>query len=188
MDEPHLGRKQLISLAVLFEGGMIVLALLLGWLTDIPILGALDWNIEDVGLGIAACAPMLLLFAACLRWPVGSLRSIHAFTDEVIRPLFRSCSALDLAVICILAGFGEEALFRGLLQPLLERYCDPWLAVAIASLAFGIMHPISPTYAMLATGVGIYLGIIFRWNQNLVVVMLAHALYDFVALLYLTRR
>lgn len=188
MDEPNLGRRQLMSLAVLFEGGMIVLALLLGWLTDIPILGAMKWNLADLGLGIAVCVPMLLLFAACIRWPIGSLRSIREFTDEVIRPMFRTCSVFDLAVICVLAGFGEEALFRGLLQPLLERYCEPWLAIAVASLAFGIMHPITPTYAALATGVGIYLGVIFKWNENLAVVMLAHGLYDFVALLYLTRR
>jgi len=176
-----------MTLAVLFEGGMIALALLVGWLIDIPILGAMEWNLTDLGLGIAVCVPMLLLFAACLRWPVGSLRSIREFTDDVIRPLFRSCSILDLAVICVLAGIGEEALFRGVLQPLLDRYFDWWLAIAMASVAFGVMHPITPTYVVLATVVGVYLGLIFQWNQNLVVVMLAHALYDFVALLYLTK-
>ena len=61
------------------------------------------------------------------------------------------------------------------------------LRAQAAPVKIGIMHPITPTYAVLATGVGVYLGVIFLLNENLLVVMLAHGLYDFIALLYLTR-
>lgn len=187
MDEPGLDRKQLLSLAILFEGGLGALALLLGWLFNVPILGAINLDFESLAVGVGVSVPMLVLFAACVRWPIGPLRSIRDFTDQVIRPLFRSCTLLDLALICILAGFGEEALFRGFLQPLLERWFEPWLAIGITSVAFGLMHPISQTYVVLATGVGIYLGVVYLLNDNLLVVMFAHGLYDFIALVYVSR-
>ena len=34
--------------------------------------------------------PMLALFAVCVRWPVGPLRRIRQFTDQIIVPLFPS--------------------------------------------------------------------------------------------------
>lgn len=188
MEEATLGRKQLVRLAVLFEGGMGLLALVLGWLLDVPFWESLELSFADLALGVAACLPLLVLFAVCVRWPVGPLKSIEQFSDRVIRPLFQTCTMLDLALICVMAGFGEEALFRGLLMPLLERFSgDTWLAVGLSSLLFGIMHPITRTYVVLATGVGVYLGTIYAFNDNLLVVMVAHGLYDFVALAYLAR-
>lgn len=189
MPDADLGRKQLLLLAVLFEGGMGLAAVALGWFFDLPFWEGLAWDLHDAALGTATALPMLLLFFACVRWPIGPLKSIRDFTDQVIQPLFRTCSVLDLVLICLLAGFGEEAFFRGFLQAILERTWDePWLAIGLSSLLFGIMHPITRTYALLAAGVSIYLGIIFYLSGKLLVVMIAHAIYDFVALLYLSRR
>jgi membrane protease YdiL (CAAX protease family) len=95
---------------------------------------------------------------------------------------------LDLAVISALAGLGEEMLFRGVVQTLIERASgSPWLAVAAASVLFGLAHPITRTYAVLAALIGVYLGWLFLANGNLLVPIVAHAAYDFVALVYLLR-
>ena len=58
----------------------------------------------------------------------------------------------------------------------------------LASAVFGLFHLVTPTYALLATIVGVYLGVCFAVTDNLLTVIVAHALYDFVALVYLTRR
>ena len=60
-----------------------------------------------------------------------------------------------------------------------------WLAVALTSIVFGLAHFISFTYAAYATVVGVYLGVLLIVFDNLLVPVLAHATYDFVALVYL---
>src|SRR5262245_42503794 len=114
-------RREVVLLAVLFEGGLGVLALGFGWLVDCPPWQGLYWNVKDTFLAAIATLPLLLLFLLCVRWPLGPLARIKAFAEEVIKPLFRACTLLDLAAISLLAGVGEEMLFRGVLQDLFSR-------------------------------------------------------------------
>ena len=130
---------------------------------------------------------MLLLFVLMLRWPVGPLSRIKQFSEEVIRPLFASCTVLDLAVISLLAGVGEEMLFRGVLQADFSQRWGLWTGIVAASLLFGALHPITPAYVVLAAGLGVYLGYLWVATGNLLVVIVAHALYDFLALVFLMR-
>jgi membrane protease YdiL (CAAX protease family) len=92
---------------------------------------------------------------------------------------------LDLLGIAALAGLGEEMFFRGAVQGSLQHWVPFWAALVISSVFFGLMHAVTPTYALLAAGLGVYLGLVWYYTDNLLVVTLAHALYDFLALLYL---
>jgi membrane protease YdiL (CAAX protease family) len=172
---------------VLFEAGLGVLAFVLGWLIDYPIWQAIHWNIHDALAALVATVPLLLIFFLCVRWPIGPLARIKAFAEEVLKPLFRSCTLLDLAAISLSAGFGEEALFRAVLQSILNRWVTLWAALVLASLVFGLLHSITPTYAVLATLMGAYLGWLYIASGNLLVPILVHALYDFVALAFVAR-
>src|SRR5689334_20084203 len=96
--------RRMVYFGGLFEAGLGVFACLLGWLLGQPVWERLDWSLFDAGLGILACGPMLLVFAACLFWPIGPLACIKAFCDEVVRPLFAACSVFDLATLSLLAG------------------------------------------------------------------------------------
>ena len=158
-----------------------------GWLASQPPLATFAWNARAAALGIAASLPLLALFALCVRWPVGPLARIQHFSDEVIRPWFAPCTLLDLAAISVAAGVGEEMLFRGFLQPLLGYYLGVWPALLAASVLFGLLHLITLTYALLAALIGVYLGYVQLFGDNLLAVIVAHALYDFVALVYLVR-
>jgi membrane protease YdiL (CAAX protease family) len=95
---------------------------------------------------------------------------------------------LDLALVSISAGVGEELLFRGFLQAAIADWTNPWIALAIASLLFGLAHFITPMYAVLATLLGAYLGGLWLACDNLLAPIVTHALYDFLALVYLLRR
>jgi membrane protease YdiL (CAAX protease family) len=53
---------------------------------------------------------------------------------------------------------------------------------------FGLMHYLSPTYAIYAGLTGLYLGVIYQVSGNLFIVMIIHALYDFIALVYVVRK
>jgi membrane protease YdiL (CAAX protease family) len=180
-------RRHLLLLGVLFEGGMGAIAWALAWLIGQPLDAHFRWDWKDALLGIGVCLPMLVGFLVCVRWPVGPLARIQRITEEVIRPLFGASTLADLALLSILAGLGEELLLRGFIQGALAHWLPAWVAIAIASALFGLLHPVTLTYGILAALVGCYLGWVWLVTGNLLVVIVAHALYDFVALTMLTR-
>ena len=144
-----------------------------------------------VAIGVAATLPPLGLFWLCLKCPWPPFESITRILDEMLVPLFRDCQLVQLAIIAALAGIGEEMLFRGVIQSAVaEGIGGPhgvWLGLLIASMLFGLLHPITPTYAILAGLIGLYLGGLWLLCGNLLAPIITHAFYDFVALAYLVR-
>ena len=183
---PPLGRLFLIA-ALVFEGGLIVVAWGLG-----RIIGRwppTSWQLDVASLawGFAAVAPLLIV----LQWTrvsrLAPLRSLTGAVDRTVVPLFAGCSALDLALISLAAGVGEEVLFRGVIQPGLADWLGPWAGLMLTSLLFGLVHPVNAAYVIYAAAVGLYLGGLTLAFDNLLVPLTTHAAYDFVALYYLTR-
>jgi hypothetical protein len=190
--------RNVAALAVAFEGGLGLLALLLGWLLGVwPIPGmertGVAWGdqLPALAWGVAATGPMLLGFWLIDRFAWGPLAALKADVERLVVPVFRNSSIVDLALVALAAGIGEEMLFRGLLQHGLAHWLAPpwgiWLALAIASAAFGCAHMLSATYAVLAGLIGLYLGLLLIWTGSLLAPAVAHGLYDFIALLYLVR-
>ena len=108
-------------------------------------------------------------------------------------PLFRGTSVVGLLAISLAAGVGEELLFRGFLQAdpggHLARAGRPrWRDCSLASLVFGLCHALCWGYAVVATVIGLFLGILFLATDSLVAPMTTHAAYDFCALLHMLRR
>ena len=177
----------MVVAAILFEASLAPLALFLGWLLGHPPLLGLKWSFRDVVVGVLAALPMYALFQLLIRWPIGPLERIKRFFADELTPLFGSRPASDLALISIAAGVGEEMLFRGVIQASLTAWLGTWEGLAAASLLFGLLHPISATYVLVAGLLGAYLGAVWLWSGNLLVVMIAHALYDYLALRALFR-
>lgn len=103
---------------------------------------------------------------------------VFAFFDDVVFPIVRRASVVELLAAAALAGLAEELLFRGLLQPR--------IGLVAASLVFGLAH--GPSRALLplglwASAVGLFFGLLYRATGNLAPPILVHALYDAVALL-----
>src|SRR4051794_14187334 len=101
-------RETVVVLAILVEGGLVVLAWVLGWLLNQQPLQHFSWDPLAALWGVAATVPMVLLFFVMLRWPLGPLERIKHFSEQVIRPLLAPCTVLDLFGISLLAGLGEE--------------------------------------------------------------------------------
>ena len=101
--------------------------------------------------------------------------------------MFPAASVGQLALVATLAGVGEELLFRGVLQTILGWWMLPAASIVIASLLFGLAHALSKVYFLLATAIGLFLGGLTWYFNDLVAPIVAHAVYDFIALMYLTR-
>jgi membrane protease YdiL (CAAX protease family) len=180
----------LVAAAVVFELALAPVGGAIAWVADVPLASLLrpesGW-VAAVGYGILATMPMVPLLVAMLmcQWrPIAWLRRL---VSRFVQQLFGRAPLWQLAVVSLAAGFGEEVLFRGAIQPLAVSYTSPSLGVAIASLLFGLVHAASWTYFWLAAGVGAYLGILAQWRGEIVSAMVAHALYDFVALTLVAR-
>jgi len=101
--------------------------------------------------------------------------------------LFGKATVLDLAVVSLLAGVGEELLFRGFLQTWFAQAAGAHVAVLAAAVVFGLAHAISRSYVVFASVLGISLGYLYHLTGSLPAAMVAHAVYDFAALYYGTR-
>ncbi|MBN1910445.1 MAG: CPBP family intramembrane metalloprotease [Pirellulales bacterium] len=180
-----------VVVAVLFEGALAVVAVGLGWLfghapgsTFRP-----DW--AGLGWGIVATGPLLVGLWGIVRTPWEPLRQIVRVVDETLAPMFRDAGLADLAAIAVVAGVGEEMLFRGLIQGGLAVWIGGpegvWIGLAAGSVIFGLFHPITRAYAVMAGLIGLYLGWLWIISGNLLVPITTHAVYDFAALVYLIR-
>ena len=164
-----------------------MLALGLGWALKSPFYEQVALMWQAFVWGAVATAPPLLLMWLGTRTQWGPLLRIMRQTEKLL-PQFAACSYFELALISSLAGVAEEALFRGVIQTALGAWLHPWAALLITSALFGLGHLITPMYALLAGLLGLYLGGLAMIYNNLLLVMVVHALYDFVALVYLARK
>jgi uncharacterized protein len=184
-DQP--GREVFIIIAVFFEAGLAPLSLFLGWLLGHDPRERFAWSGKDALLGVVAAIPLILMFLAILRWPIGPLARFKKFCDTEVVPTLEKSSWSEIALISFSAGVAEEMLFRGVLQASLSAWLGvPW-GLGLASLLFGLLHPISIAYMVITAILGLYLGAVWYVGENLLTVMITHALYDFAALGYLLR-
>ena len=175
------------KLAIVFEGGLVVIAVLLSLLLGLPLLDWVRPTASAVFWGVVFTAPLLVgLWAARRsRWP--ALATLFEEIEQTVVPLFAGTSVAELALISLLAGVGEEALFRGVMQSALAGPLGTVLALLATSTVFGLVHYVTRTYAVMAGAIGLYLGVLALAFDSLVVPIIVHALYDFLALVALTK-
>jgi membrane protease YdiL (CAAX protease family) len=180
-------RDRILLVAVLFEGGAVVLWLALGRLLDMPPGEQGEASLLALVQGVAATAPLFPVLFWISRSRFGPVRRMMKEVNEVLVPLLAGLTAADYALIALLAGIGEEGVFRGIIQGGLSGVMPEPAALLLAAALFGVLHFITPAYAVLAGLLGLYMGVLYLVTGNLLVPIVVHSLYDFVALLYLVR-
>ncbi len=141
--------------------------------------------------GFLWTVPMLALIGIVQLLPLRSIRELSSLVDEQLIPMFKGKDVLALALTAASAGIGEEILFRwtiqtGFSEGLDTAYAAVW-GIAVASMVFGLMHWLTPAYAVIATLISIYLGIQLLVTESLLSVIVTHGVYDFVMLVYLVK-
>lgn len=177
-------RRQWFWVACAAEAALFVVADLLGRWLHVPPLTQVRLVAGDVLAGTLAAVPLFGFFLWSLHSPFRSLVSIRAFLESHARPLFAEWSLGKLLCISIVAGVSEEALFRGFIQGALAGPLGQPAAILLASLAFGLAHPITPAYCVLAAVIGAAMSGLYLATGNLLTPMVTHAVYDFAALTY----
>ena len=174
-------------LACAGEASLALVAAALGYFFNQSPIERLYWQFGDFGTGLAAALPPFLFFVFMLRKTPRVLQDILEALERTARPLFGHWSILQLAAISIAAGVGEELLFRGFVQEKLAGAIGSMPALLAASVLFGCVHPITRNYALVTAVIGVYLGGLMIVTGNLLPAVVAHAAYDFAALVYFLR-
>jgi membrane protease YdiL (CAAX protease family) len=179
--------SNIVWLAVAFEGGLGVIAVAIAQWFDLPLRSRLQVDGETVFRSAVAMLPMLVLLAVAMRSTWRPLAKLRQEVSRMVHELFTGVNVFGLAAVSLAAGFGEELLFRGVLQPLAERWSGAVIGLFVTSVVFGALHAMSRMYFVLATAVGFYLGWLAQHFGDLLTPIAVHALYDFAALVLLVR-
>jgi membrane protease YdiL (CAAX protease family) len=173
-------RLKLLFLALLVEGAAFILALFLARQWGIVLFPLTEHLLRDLLIGTAAAAIPFALFCFTVSdkaEAIPLLGSLRKMVRGEIKAVFASATMLDICLISLWAGLAEELLFRGVIQA-------RWGLIA-ASVLFGVLHFVTPAYALLAMVIGFYIGLVYHFFQSLLIPIQLHAIYDFGALLYL---
>ena len=134
------------------------------------------WNgfVNDGWIGFFL-APLLLGIGSILL----VLMSFLQFQQINIAP----GQLLTGLVIMILVAYAEELIVRGYLLNNLMQSCNKWIALAITSGFFAIMHLTNPEFTMLSFVnillAGLLLGVNYIYTKNLWFGMLLHFSWNF---------
>jgi uncharacterized protein len=138
-----------------------------------------DVIIGFAGAAALACGNYVLLVRAPANWLVDGVRAVY---DDVLVPLFSRFGAPSAIIVGVAAGIGEEWLFRGVVQP--------FAGLIIASVLFGFAHVGGRSmvpFGVWASGMGLALGALAQLTGGLTAPIVAHGVYDILALAYIRR-
>lgn len=175
--------------ACYFESALVLVAIALGWIADINPFENLHFSEAAIAYGVIGTAPLFLLFLAMEQIQLESVVKIRSLLLETLGPGLHSYHWTDLFMLAAIAGTSEEILFRGVIQPWIESSWGMAAGLVGSNIIFGLVHAVTPLYAVLATLVGIYLGLSLDYgsDRNLLTPVIIHGLYDFLAFAALMR-
>jgi membrane protease YdiL (CAAX protease family) len=185
-------RSDGFAMAVVVEGGLALVAVVAAWLFRVSLRELFPADraslLSAFQRGLLATVPMLAAFWVLVNsnWPM--LRQLREQVEWLISEMFPSGNLAQFATVAVLAGVGEELLFRGSLQTAIGQWTTPVIGLVITSVLFGVAHALSKLYFLFAVVVGAFLGWMTLRYNDLAAPMIAHGLYDFLALAYLARQ
>lgn len=191
-DPANAGLLRLIQvLSVVLS--MIIPVLVIGWLVNRRPLQLTGFRAAIQGrqlvmvLGIVVFSVMIAGALGYLNKAVGLSPNLKAEFERLEKAYAEQVSMMvnlksvggylaSLLLMAVLPAIGEEMLFRGGLQNFLARAThNPWLSIIIVSILFSLIH--FSFFAFLPRlFLGVVLGAIFYYTQNLWLAVFAHFL------------
>lgn len=170
-----------ISVVLVSQLFIVLLGALGIWLIDILFPAKkIDW-LAAIALGILLAIItfgfFLLLYRSGGKFAASLLEDIRRITG-----LFSGYSWWQIVAIAALAGVGEELLFRGFLQNFMADYMSIALAILGSSIIFGLLHYLSHAYFISTVLMSIVFGMGYYYSGSLLMVIVWHGVYDFIAL------
>lgn len=182
MDNTGIKPDNFFKTACYFEASLIIVALILGSFADIDPFENIHFSENSIMYGLLGTLPLYLIFMAMEQMPFPSVQKIRLILINTIAPSLHKKNWADLLILATIAGVSEEVLFRGVIQPWMENSWGMMAGLLASSILFGLLHAVTPLYAILAATVSIYLGLSLDYGgeRNLLTPIVIHAFYDFL--------
>lgn len=133
------------------------------------------WSLLAGGLALAASIVLFMVVHRLLRWPVAAVPDFSKFPSITI--------VVTLVMSAIVAGFSEEAGFRGYMQGPLEHRYGPASAILTTSVIFGLLHLSHGAFIpaiLFDMGWGALYGLLAWRSGSIVPAFVLHAAADFL--------
>jgi len=189
MDKSLLKFDDFFKSACYFEASLVIVAVFLGWVADIDPLENIYFSETAIANGVIGTVPLFLMFLALEKMQGESVVNIRKLLLNTLGPGLHRYHWTDLFILAAIAGVSEELLFRGVIQPWIENSWGITAGLIGSNIVFGLVHAVTPLYAALAALVGIYLGLSLDYggDRNLLIPIIIHGFYDFLAFVALMR-
>lgn len=104
--------------------------------------------------------------------------------ESFLKPASRGGIIVNIIVIALIPGIGEEIAFRGLMQKILLRWFKrPHLPILITAIIFSAVH--FQFYSFLPRlFLGLVLGYLFLWSSSIWLVIIVHILNNSAAVMF----
>ncbi|MDR3193904.1 MAG: CPBP family intramembrane metalloprotease [Tannerella sp.] len=161
------------------SGAAVILCAVSAWMGD-DFRKQFRWSVKDVALGLLSAAVLWGVFLA------GDIFSslLFDFARPQVNLIYRMKegeSPLLLALLLLLLiGPAEEIFWRGYVQRVLIRKYGEWTALIATTFIYALVHLWSFNFmlVMAAAVCGAYWGLLYRYNKNLVMLIVSHAVWD----------
>jgi uncharacterized protein len=164
-----------VGLAAVFYAALLCGAAVLGTLEDRHPFALGDPALFGLFVGVVTACGTVASGALLYRL----LPALRKISDELAPRLVDGARRWNLILVSVFSGVGEEAFFRGALQPL--------LGLVVTSILFGALHT-GPdrrylAWTLWAVGAGLLFGFLYEWTGGLLAPMTAHVLHNAATLL-----
>ena len=159
----------------------------LSLLLDTPLEPQIAFRVNDALIGVIATLPLVVFLWWFSNTAIDRLARFRESQIAFFANVGFTFTPARIAIMAFAAGVSEELLFRGVFQTWLAGIAPLAAAIIISNIVFGLLHMRTALYAIIAGLVGVYLGALYAVTGNLLAPIVAHMLYDAVALEY-TRR
>jgi uncharacterized protein len=187
-----LSARLVVGVAFATEGALLLIAMLWAHWRGLHL--PFGRGFESLLYGAGAALPLLALNFLLMRAAVsGGWRMLKSFLDEAIIPICRPLGPVSAAAVALSAGLAEELFFRGVLNTELSSLLSAPVGIAAASALFGAVHFLGRLKAYcylvgLYFLFGVYFSLLTLWLQDLTPAIVCHALYNYLAILYVHYR
>ncbi len=138
------------------------------------------WSIKDLILGVVSAAVLWGVF-----W-LGNFFStlLFPFAEGQIDTIYGMKTGFNYWIVGILLvcliGPAEEIFWRGYVQQRLSEKYSGIVSILIATVVYAFVHISSLNFMLIMAALvcGLFWALLYRYNQNLLTVMVSHALWD----------
>src|SRR4030095_7781939 len=129
---------------------------------------------------VVSTAIDLLVYLQDSFWPLPD--TVERFYEDLVTFKGAWESPLKIVVLAVTPAFAEEIFFRGILQPSWTHRFGNGVGLVLTALAFAFAHG-NPWHFHFYFILGLYLGWLLKWRDNLWLPILAHLVNNLWALL-----